>query len=134
MPPVPKPKRSRRPTYLRQWRKFRSLSLDKASEMIGMSRENLGRIEKGEVPYNQDVLEPLADAYECEVADLLMRDPLDSQAMWTIWSQAKPAERARIVDVAKVLVDKSDDALDAAKQQHPRSQAQSRQTQGRRRA
>ncbi len=30
---------------------------------------NLGRIEKGEVPYSQDLLETLAEFYDCEISD-----------------------------------------------------------------
>lgn len=104
MPPVSKPKRQRQSHYLREWRKFRGYSAEAASEMIGMSRENLGRIERGEVPYNQDVLELLAEAYRCEVADLLVRNPLDPEGIWSLWNEAQPAQRRQIVDVVKVLV------------------------------
>jgi transcriptional regulator with XRE-family HTH domain len=133
MPPVAKPKRQRRPTYLRSWRKFRGYSLETAAEQIEMSRENLGRIERGEVPYSQDVLEQLAEAYNCEVADLLIRDPLEPLGIWSIWDAAKPAERLKIVDVAKVLVQSPSDD-DDPKPRAPQSQEQSRRTSAKRRA
>ncbi|WP_462116982.1 helix-turn-helix domain-containing protein [Methylorubrum extorquens] len=104
MPPVPKPKRARRPNFLRQWRKFRGLSLASVGAEISMDGTNLGRIEKGEVPYSQDLLEALADLYGCEVSDLLIRDPSEPRGIWSIWEQAKPAEREQIVRVAGALV------------------------------
>lgn len=104
MPPVSKPKRARQKHFLRNWRKFRGYSLERASEQINMSRENLGRVERGEVPYSQDLLEELAEAYTCEVADLLIRDPLESEAIWSIWANAQPAQRVQIISVARALV------------------------------
>ncbi|MGY2048868.1 helix-turn-helix domain-containing protein [Methylobacterium sp. JK268] len=107
MPPVPKPKRERRPNFLRQWRKHRGYSLAEVSAEIGMTGPNLGRVEKGEVPYSQDLLEQLAEFYNCEISDLLVRDPSDPEGIWSIWDQAKPAEREQIVKVAKALVSSS---------------------------
>jgi transcriptional regulator with XRE-family HTH domain len=104
MPPVPKPKRTRRPNFLRQWRKHRGLTLATVGAEIGMDGTNLGRIEKGEVPYSQDLLEILAELYSCEVSDLLIRDPTDATGIWSIWERAKPAEREQIVRIAEALV------------------------------
>ncbi|MDF9791422.1 transcriptional regulator with XRE-family HTH domain [Methylorubrum extorquens] len=101
---MPKPKRTRRPNFLRQWRKFRGLTLATVGDEVGMDGTNLGRIEKGEVPYSQDLLEALADLYGCEISDLLIRDPSDTQGIWSIWEQAQPAQRDQIVRVAKALV------------------------------
>lgn len=74
MAPVPKP-RPRRPTFLRQWRLFRGLTQEKAASRLDMDRTNLSKIERGLVPYDQALLERAAEAYQCEPADLIMRDP-----------------------------------------------------------
>lgn len=71
---------------------------------LHISQPQLGRIEKGQQPYNQDLLEALADLYGCTVADLLMRNPAEPDAIWSIWDQAKPGQRRQIVEVAKTLV------------------------------
>ena len=71
---------------------------------LHISQPQLGRIEKGQQPYNQDLLEALADLYGCTVADLLMRNPTEPDAIWSIWDQAKPGQRRQIVEVAKTLV------------------------------
>ena len=100
------PKSSRRKTYLREWRRVKpGRTLEIVAEQLHMSQPQLGRIERGESPYNQDLLEALADLYGCSVADLLMRDPSNPDAMWTLWEQAKPGERAQIVKVASALID-----------------------------
>lgn len=69
-----------------------------------MSHSQLSRIERLEQPYNQELLEALADLYMCDVVDLLIRDPLDPEGMWTLWDRAKPAERQRIRAVADALL------------------------------
>lgn len=76
---------SRRPLgkhYIRQWRKYRGLSLRRLAERVEvepgvpmMSHANLQRIEKLEQPYSQEVLEALAEALEVSVSDLLEVDP-----------------------------------------------------------
>jgi transcriptional regulator with XRE-family HTH domain len=109
MAPIPKPTRERRPSFLRQWRKHRGLTLETVGAEIGMDGTNLGRIEKGQVPYSQDLLEQLADMYGCEIADLLVRDPTDPEGMWSIWERAQPAQRNQIAAVAKALIGETSD-------------------------
>lgn len=94
----------RRRTFLRQWRDFRDLSLERAAERFDMSAAQLSRIERGESPYTQDFLELAADAYQTDVPSLLMRDPTDPESMWSIWDQAKPGQRRMITDVARTIL------------------------------
>lgn len=63
------------PTHrLRAWRKARNLTLEQLAEAIGMSHQNLGRIERGLVPLGEEHLVPLSRALGIEPADLF-RDP-----------------------------------------------------------
>lgn len=116
MPPIAKPKRERRPSFLRQWRKHRGFTLEVVGAEVGMTGPNLGRVEKGEVPYSQDLLEQLADMYGCEIADLLIRDPTDPEGMWSIWDRAQPAQRNQITAVAKALIDDTSQGASTASQ------------------
>jgi transcriptional regulator with XRE-family HTH domain len=75
MPPVKKPPRQRRRHFIREWRETRGLTQEQVADRIGISATNLGRIENGKVPYNQDFLEEAAVALSCEPWDLLNRDP-----------------------------------------------------------
>jgi transcriptional regulator with XRE-family HTH domain len=90
--------------FLRAWRKHRLKTLEQVAEQLHMSHSQLSRIERQEQPYNQELLEALAELYRCDVVDLLIRDPSDPEGMWTLWERAKPAERRRIVAVTETLL------------------------------
>ena len=96
--------KERRRTFLRQWREYRGLTLAKASDRFEMSEAQLSRIETGKSPYTQDILELAAEAYQTDVASLLMRDPTDPSAIWSIWDQAQPGQKTLIEDMAATIV------------------------------
>lgn len=89
--------------FLRAWRKNAGKTLEQVADHLHMSHSQLSRIETYKQPYNQELLEALAELYMCDVVDLLIRDPSDPEGMWTIWEHAKPAERRQIRDVAEAL-------------------------------
>lgn len=70
-----------------------------------MSKASLSRIENGKQPYTQDVLEWLAYSLRCEVGDLIMRNPLDPEAPWSIWDTLKPAQRKQAIRLLKALAE-----------------------------
>lgn len=80
------------------------LTQEALAERLNMSAANLSRVETGRQPYTQDLLEALADALRTDPASLLMRNPNDPEAIWTIWDQAKPGQRRQIVEIAKTLL------------------------------
>src|SRR4051812_20630647 len=65
--------------FLRQWRKQAGKTLEAVAEHLHMSHSQLSRIERGKQPYNQELLEALAELYMCDVVDLLIRDPSDPE-------------------------------------------------------
>ena len=69
-----------------------------------MDKSNLSKVERGILPYNQEMLERLADALMTDPASLLMRDPTEPGAIWSIWERASKGERQQIEAVAKALV------------------------------
>lgn len=96
-----------RPTFIRQWRKHRGLTIEQLAERSGMSNGNLSNIERGKTGYNQDTLEALAEALQCAPADLLMRDPSDPRAIWSLWDSAKPAQQQQIIGIIEGLLKSS---------------------------
>lgn len=105
--PAP-PKRRR--TFLREWREYRGLTQEQAAERFDISQGQLSRIERGDTPYNQDFIEKAADAYRCEPADLIMRDPTREDAIWSIVDQLKAAtdeQRDNVRRVADALIKKT---------------------------
>lgn len=83
--------------FLRQWRKFRDYTLEHVAERVGMSHQNLGKIERGKVPYNEVLLDILAEIYRTDRGSLIMRDPTRKDAFWSIYDQLAPPERQRLV-------------------------------------
>jgi len=90
--------------FLRAWRKHRSKTLEQVAEYLHMSHSQLSRIERFAQPYNQELLEALAELYMCDVVDLLIRDPSQPESIWTLWQRAKPGERRQIAAVAETLL------------------------------
>ena len=106
-----KPGRPYTRTFLREWREYRNLTLERAADRIGevtgegLSHGQLSRIERGEQPYSQAILEAAADAYGTDPASLLMRNPIDPEGIWSVWDQAKTGEQRRIIlDLAKTVL------------------------------
>ena len=78
--------------HLRAWRKASGLTLEQAADRVArvsearadldayarpmsMTHATLSRIERGRLPYNQALLEILAEVYRTDRASLIMRDP-----------------------------------------------------------
>jgi transcriptional regulator with XRE-family HTH domain len=101
--PVRMAKQPKSRHYIREWRKFRELTLERLAERIGMTHQNLGKIERGKVPYNQVLLELLAAELRCEPVDLIIRDPNMPNGIWTIWDQLEPAAQEQIVQIAETF-------------------------------
>lgn len=96
--------KTRRRTFIRQWREFRGYSQEKLGDMLDTSGSMISRIENGNTPYTQDVLEALAEALMTDPASLLMRDPTNPEALWSIWDQAKDGQKKMIEEVARTIV------------------------------
>ncbi len=105
----PHPKPARRPTFIRAWRKSRGLTLAQLADRLSVELEvqisegQLSRIERGETPYSQDILEALASVLRCEPADLIMRDPTQPDAIWSLLDALKPTERLQAVEIIRAL-------------------------------
>jgi transcriptional regulator with XRE-family HTH domain len=81
--------------FIRAWRKHRGYTLEQLAERIGMTHQNLGKIERFKVPYNQELLESLALELRCAPADLITRDPSDPDSLWSILDGLPPSERSQ---------------------------------------
>lgn len=110
---TPHPKPQYRKTFIRAWRKHRGLTqvelAERVRERLGkMTHASVGRIENRKQPYSQPILEAFADELtNGDVASLLIRDPSDPEGIWSIWDQAKEAERREIVEHAKITIRKT---------------------------
>lgn len=103
-PPQPHPKPIYGPHFLRQWRDAKGYTLEQAGEAVGISHAQLGRIERRLQKYNQELLEALAELYGTDPASLIMRDPSRSDAIWSLWDQAKEGQRQQIEEYAEFVL------------------------------
>jgi transcriptional regulator with XRE-family HTH domain len=95
------PKRQRGRLFLREWREFRQLSQDALASRIGKTQGLISQLENAKVNYTGALLEALADALRCEPADLIMRNPQDPEAPWSIWDRLRAVERKEVIDFLK---------------------------------
>jgi len=93
-----------RKTFIREWRQHRGLTLEQVAGRLDMTPGHISMLERGQRGYTQETLEAVASALQTDVASLLMRDPGDSEGLWSIWDRAKPAQRRQIVEIVKTLV------------------------------
>lgn len=106
--------------YLREWRKHRGFksigaAIERAHELLsdrviaegeegdmkrlGLSQSNISRVESGKIPYNQDLLEILAEVYGTDPASLIIRNPADPEGIWSIYDNIPEAQRATALKV-----------------------------------
>ena len=101
----PKPAKPRH--FLKEWRQFNNLTQEAAADRIGITQPSLSKFENGKSRYDQDFLEAAAEAYNTTPASLLMRNPLDSEAVWGIQDQLSKADgslRAKIMAVVETML------------------------------
>lgn len=93
-----------RPSFIRQWRKYRGdMTLEQLADRIEMTASHLSMLERGERPYTQETLEHIAHALQTDAASLLMRDPTRDDAIWSVWEHASTADRNKIVEIARTI-------------------------------
>lgn len=113
LPMISRPPRKRaqlRRTYLREWREYRQLTQEMASERLEITQGQLSRIERGQVPYSQGLLEAAADAYRCEPWDLLNVNPLvegDVIDAESKFRQAGPDQKRQIAEFIEFITRQS---------------------------
>lgn len=99
----PIPKRQRRRHFIKEWRTYRGYSQEKLADMTGLTQGYISQLERFLTDFTGETLEVLAEALMCDPADLLMRNPEDPDAIWSIWENASEAERRQIVTIAEAL-------------------------------
>lgn len=96
-----------KPNFIRAWREYRGLSLDRLVDRMSsdltseqfITKTSLSRIERSLQPYSQPLLEAIAEALQCQPADLIMRNPSDTEAPWSIWQKLGTAERNQVIEI-----------------------------------
>lgn len=89
--------------FIRQWRKKRGLTLEQLAGRLEVATSSISQLETGKQGYSQPMLEAIADALQCQPADLLMRDPTLDDAIWSIENQLKTAPPERVTQILAVV-------------------------------
>lgn len=97
-------------TYIREWREYRGLSLRRLADRLELSgpdetisHASIGRIENGQQPYSQPVLEAIAAALNVSVTDLLGVDPMKEGEVVDLMRMINDKNRAQAIRVLKAL-------------------------------
>jgi transcriptional regulator with XRE-family HTH domain len=97
MPPRVGNPKNRRRHFIKEWRLFRGLTQQKLADRMETTKANISRIEAIKQNYTQDFLEACANALGTDPGSLIMRNPTDRAAPWSLWEQAKPGQRREIM-------------------------------------
>lgn len=80
------------------------MTVEAAAEAIGINKSSLSRIERGLMPYSQDILESLAAVYRCDPAELLIQDPREGTNIVQLWDRASLDQRRALGSVAETIL------------------------------
>lgn len=93
--------------YFKEWRTYRGYTQEELGEMVGVTGPSVSQLENGTQGFTDTTLESYAEALKCNPGDLLMRNPLDKDAPWSIWESLKPEQRQKAIGYMAGLRDRS---------------------------
>lgn len=96
-------KRQRPRLFLKQWRTHRGLTQEQLAERTDLSQGMISQLENGRSDFTGNLLDLLAEALQCDRADLLMRDPTEPDSPWSVWEALDIPERRQAVEIMKAL-------------------------------
>lgn len=91
-------------TFLKQWRKFRHLTQEQLAEMTGLTNASISQLERGKQGFTDKSLARLAEALQCDPADLLGWDPRRADSFWPLFQAAERLSGADRRQIHAILV------------------------------
>lgn len=95
---------ARPPNYIKAWRKFRGFTQEKIAPLVGMSRENLSKVENGKRPFSPMLLDALARELKCTRGDLLEHDPYEPDDLRALCDRIPRARRKLAAELLKSVI------------------------------
>lgn len=100
-------------TYLAEWRRKRNFTqaqvierlLEFDDDKIPRTTASLSRIENGEQVYGQRILEALAYIYDCEVWELLGRDPFKEGEVIDLLAHMTPEQQRQATAIVRAFAE-----------------------------
>ncbi len=101
--PTPIRHKQRRPArvYLREWMEYRGLNAEQLAGRLETSKSVISKLVNGRQRYNQDWLEAIAYALDCEVSDLYR--PPDAPTADELLAGMSPEARDTAMNVLRDL-------------------------------
>lgn len=79
--------------FIKEWRKFRGLTQETLAERVELTPSSISQLESGKQGFTDTTLATLAEALRCEPGDLLIRNPLDPDSIWSVWDSIPESDR-----------------------------------------
>jgi transcriptional regulator with XRE-family HTH domain len=89
-------------TYVRAWRTFRGLTIERLAERAELSVATISDIEKGKVDFRGRTLLAIAIALETDPGSLLSRAPNDEE-LWSVFNRLGADDKPRAVALIRAL-------------------------------
>lgn len=97
--------KGRRPAhvYLREWLEYRGLTAEQLALRLDISKGTVSKLENGKQRYNQDILERIAYALNCEVPELyrLPQAPTANELLAKMPPEIRQTAMSVLIDLAK---------------------------------
>lgn len=90
--------------FIREWRKYRGLTLVQLAHRVGVSQPTVSRIERGEQPYSQPILDAFAEALGCEPSDLIGRLPGAPSELTLLVNKVPPEKAEAVATILRAFV------------------------------
>jgi transcriptional regulator with XRE-family HTH domain len=100
-----RPEMALEPTYFREWRKHRDLTLAQVAESIEIDSTAISRLERGASPYDQFHLQQLSALYRCTIPELLYVDPRRPRPVDELVKKAARLNDADDIKAATVMIE-----------------------------
>jgi len=92
-----------KPSFIREWRLERGMTLAQLARAAGTTPTSISRIERGVQPYSQGALESIATALGCRAADLIDRPPGPQDHILKVLATLPPAIQSTAVAMLELL-------------------------------
>lgn len=93
------------PTYLREWRKHRRLTLAQVAESIEIDATAVSRLERGASPYDQVHLQQLSALYRATIPELLYSDPRREKPVDVLVKKAQRLQAPEEIKAATAMIE-----------------------------
>lgn len=89
--------------FIREWREHRHLSQQRLADRLETSKATISRWENLKREPGLGELAAIANALQCEIADLLSRDPSEGEGLWQLWNAMGASQREQALRLLRAF-------------------------------